>query len=245
MFAQLLFSALVLSLLVAPAATTSSASSPTPPSFVSAWDAFVHEQISSAPHGLQQDCVPRRFPSTAPNSTYKGVAVLFHGFSACPQQYFQLAPRLAAEGYDVLLPLTPGHGNNYSFHTNGTCIPFLPPGCNGTLDDITHLPTETKVRMPVARSRLDCMCPAIRNTQYECGVTQFSGSCKILLVHTDELRGKPSRFRHPTQEKHERLTSATSFSPTPSCPASPFYPQTTSSPTMVPPQRHSPPQGLQ
>ena len=34
----------------------------------------------------------------------------FHGFSACPQQFFQLAPVLANLGFDVLVPMLPGHG---------------------------------------------------------------------------------------------------------------------------------------
>jgi pimeloyl-ACP methyl ester carboxylesterase len=38
------------------------------------------------------------------------VAVLLHGFSACPQQYDELGPKLAKAGYEVFVPLFPGHG---------------------------------------------------------------------------------------------------------------------------------------
>jgi hypothetical protein len=62
-----------------------------------------------------------RFPSTAP---YRGIAVIFHGFTSCPQEMALLGPPLAAEGYDVLMPLNEGHGfaftpDNFNAETNG------------------------------------------------------------------------------------------------------------------------------
>jgi len=36
--------------------------------------------------------------------------MLFHGFTACGQQFDQLVPLLTAVGYAVLVPLLPGHG---------------------------------------------------------------------------------------------------------------------------------------
>jgi len=101
-----------------------------------AWDEYVKATIAEAPHGLQPACVPRRFEATAP---YKGTAVFFHGFSACPQMFFDLAPLLAAEGYDVLVPLLPGHGNAI----NATGSPGYCPdkdACDGPIDDVTGLP---------------------------------------------------------------------------------------------------------
>ncbi len=60
---------------------------------------------------VQADCKPRMIPSTG---TYKGVVVLFHGFTACAQQFYALGAELSAAGYTVLLPLNPGHGRLYS-----------------------------------------------------------------------------------------------------------------------------------
>ena len=57
---------------------------------------------------LQPDCQPRMVPSRT--SANRGIVVLFHGFTACPQQYFELADQLASRGFTVLLPLLPGHG---------------------------------------------------------------------------------------------------------------------------------------
>lgn len=54
--------------------------------------------------------------------------MLFHGFTACPQQWFDLAPLLTEQGYDVLTPVLPGHGLNYQ--TSGGNI----------TDDFKHLP---------------------------------------------------------------------------------------------------------
>lgn len=58
---------------------------------------------------LQPGCEPVKLESNK-NVKQRGLVILLHGFSACPQQYDELAPRLANAGYDVLVPLFPGHG---------------------------------------------------------------------------------------------------------------------------------------
>ncbi len=72
------------------------------------WTIYVNNTIGST--RIQEGCKPRDvFP--APGVPYKGVAILVHGYSACPQQFDQLAKQLSSEGYEVLLPLMPGHGH--------------------------------------------------------------------------------------------------------------------------------------
>ncbi len=77
--------------------------------FDSRWAQYV---ASTRPDELQPDCRPRRVdpPTGVP---YRGTVALLHGFSACPQQFFELAELLAAEGYRALLPLLPGHGRQF------------------------------------------------------------------------------------------------------------------------------------
>lgn len=58
---------------------------------------------------LQQDCHPTYFQANNMQSR-RGIVVFFHGFTACPQQYFRLGKRLASAGFDVFLPLMPGQG---------------------------------------------------------------------------------------------------------------------------------------
>lgn len=60
---------------------------------------------------IQEPCRPRIIREKAP---FQGVAVLYHGYSACPQQFFELAEELTAKGYAVVLPLLPGHGRLWS-----------------------------------------------------------------------------------------------------------------------------------
>lgn len=77
-------------------------------SYVEAWNAYARKTKSEAPGAtLQEGCAPLRIEGTKP---IKGVVVLFHGYSACPQQYDLLGPEIASRGFDVLLPLNPGHG---------------------------------------------------------------------------------------------------------------------------------------
>ena len=40
----------------------------------------------------------------------KGVILALHGYTACPQQYFEWANTMSEQGYEVLVPLHPGHG---------------------------------------------------------------------------------------------------------------------------------------
>jgi carboxylesterase len=57
---------------------------------------------------LQPGCEPKHLlPSQGP---IIGTAILVHGYTGCPQQYFELADLLTAAGIEVYLPLSPGHG---------------------------------------------------------------------------------------------------------------------------------------
>ncbi len=69
------------------------------------WDDYVRE-VTANP--IQEGCKP--IAAMPPAGTYKGVALLFHGYSACPQQFDELIPKLTASGFVVLAALLPGHG---------------------------------------------------------------------------------------------------------------------------------------
>jgi pimeloyl-ACP methyl ester carboxylesterase len=76
------------------------------------WSSYVARVTTGV--ALQEDCKPRRVRPKV-GVTPRGVIVLFHGFTACPQQFFEIAGDLSAAGFDVLLPLLPGHGRQPSF----------------------------------------------------------------------------------------------------------------------------------
>ncbi|MBF0443195.1 MAG: alpha/beta fold hydrolase [Oligoflexales bacterium] len=72
------------------------------------WPQPFREYVGSLPvDRIQENCRPRII---FPNGERKGVVFMIHGFTACPQQYFEIGERLAGEGYEVVLPLMPGHG---------------------------------------------------------------------------------------------------------------------------------------
>lgn len=64
-------------------------------------------RIENSTSSVQEDCKPREFK---PLGQHRGTVVLLHGFSACPQQYFEVARKFSSEGFRVYLPLLPGHG---------------------------------------------------------------------------------------------------------------------------------------
>jgi len=74
--------------------------------FHAAWAIYQAETLRVQ---RQRDCAPRLIPAAA-NQTRRGAVVMFHGFGGCPQQFFLLAGRISEQGYDVLMPLQPGHG---------------------------------------------------------------------------------------------------------------------------------------
>ena len=74
--------------------------------FRSRWQAY-RDRATQAE--LQPDCVPRII-EPASGARYRGTVVMLHGFSACPQQFFEIADLLAVQGYRSVLPLLPGHG---------------------------------------------------------------------------------------------------------------------------------------
>lgn len=79
---------------------------------------------------LQDGCRPFR-SELPPGVDYRGVAVLFHGFTACPQQYEETAAALAQQGIVSLVPLLPGHGRRPTFDAEGAAR-----------DDVSELPDD-------------------------------------------------------------------------------------------------------
>jgi pimeloyl-ACP methyl ester carboxylesterase len=90
--------------------------------FVTSWQEYADEINAQE---LSADCRPVLLRA-ATDVPRRGAVVMFHGFGGCPQQFFELGERTAARGFDVLLPLLPGHGAEQ-----------LPDG----QDDLSRLPT--------------------------------------------------------------------------------------------------------
>ena len=59
---------------------------------------------------LQPGCYPKRV-APPEGIRHQGTVILLHGYSACPQQYFAWADILARKGFEVLMPVLPGHGH--------------------------------------------------------------------------------------------------------------------------------------
>lgn len=66
--------------------------------------------------GLQEACKPGMWPATA---AYRGTIMLHHGFTACPQQFDLVVPRLQSAGFTVLTPVMPGHGYRPEVNATG------------------------------------------------------------------------------------------------------------------------------
>lgn len=76
------------------------------------WTAHIRyetKERNSSGKEIRPDCMPRFYPHNE-SAPRKGMVMFFHGFTACPQQYFDIAEMLSAEGFDVFLPLMPGQG---------------------------------------------------------------------------------------------------------------------------------------
>lgn len=77
----------------------------------------------------QRLCIPQRsFPGDvithAANDQLKGVIILYHGYTACPDSFDYITKELQKNGYMTLVPLLPGHGINlgYGCQEKKTCV---------------------------------------------------------------------------------------------------------------------------
>ncbi len=75
-----------------------------PPDTQARWDAYVQ---SLPLDRLQEGCAPKQF---RPQQKSRGLVVIYHGFTGCPNQFINVAEELQDLGYHVLLPLLPGNG---------------------------------------------------------------------------------------------------------------------------------------
>lgn len=91
----------------------------------SKWNAYVTRVTGE--HALQPGCQPTRI-SPPDGTAYRGVVVIFHGYTGCPQQFFDTGKDMAAKGFEVLLPVLPGQGHPASIK-NGK-----------TIDDVESMP---------------------------------------------------------------------------------------------------------
>jgi len=92
------------------------------------WQKHLTQTLGTA--RIQKGCEP--FFKKAQTAARRGTVLLFHGYTACPQQYEGLSEALAQKGYNVYVPLLPGHGR-----------PFLnahPNTRSGKGDDISLMP---------------------------------------------------------------------------------------------------------
>ena len=56
---------------------------------------------------IQPDCKPEKHSAVGP---LKGSIILLHGFTGCPQQFSSAGQELSQYGFNVYIPLLPGHG---------------------------------------------------------------------------------------------------------------------------------------
>jgi len=97
------------------------------------WDSYVQRvtQEANSKNGFQEECGPKIWENTR---SYRGTVLLYHGLTACTQQYEYLAPLLASKGFVVLAPTIPGHGLRFTLNVS----------TNEAEDDISTLPGTSK-----------------------------------------------------------------------------------------------------
>lgn len=91
------------------------------------------QELSAAAHQqpIQSACEPFRLPA---QGRHQGTVILLHGFTACPQQFWDISPKLAAAGFDVYVPLLPGHGRSYRQSADSKIV-----------DNLADMPSEKQI----------------------------------------------------------------------------------------------------
>ena len=83
----------------------------------SLWETYVCTKLRL---GLQPQCWPQRHRAPARCSTRRGIVAFFHGYSACPDAYNEMALVLQDECLDVYSFTSPGHGLNLTEATTSS-----------------------------------------------------------------------------------------------------------------------------
>lgn len=76
---------------------------------LSLWEQYQCEGINNR----NETCWPRRYLSQCSPGELKGIVMYYHGFSACPDQWWPLVDTFTANCYHFYTPTTVGHGYNY------------------------------------------------------------------------------------------------------------------------------------
>lgn len=114
------------------------------------------------------------------------------GNTTCPQQYEGLSDLLAQQGYDVYVPLLPGHGRRYLAHHPNTF--------NGKGDDIALMPGQYELERYYAFSeRMSQLLAPESQERISWGtsckqerLSGRSGYCEFNLTHVSAVQ-KPGR----------------------------------------------------
>lgn len=89
--------------------TAAAPSKPTPLTFIAKLYKKYNPYVIQDDPETPDDCASV-YTKADPSVPYRGVAVLFHGFTGCPQQFFEFSQILAKRGYASFVPLMPGQG---------------------------------------------------------------------------------------------------------------------------------------
>ncbi len=97
------------------------------------WKKHIEEEVGD--RTLMKNCQPKHFPA---KGSSQGIVIYFHGFTACPQQFFALGEKLSSRGYDVFIPLLPGQGRQ----------PLDGPG--GVQENLKDLPVDSPITRDIS-----------------------------------------------------------------------------------------------
>ncbi|KAJ3098576.1 hypothetical protein HDU97_003921 [Phlyctochytrium planicorne] len=131
--------------------------------------------LCKAKGNVQDGCMPqRRFAYGNKNSIVKGVVLLFHGYTACPDAMEFLAAYLQKNGYQVYTPLNVGHGLKYgdcarpgAFCIDNTPIDQLPTTKQGYIEFV-------KWAVSMVRQEVNSIPVASRDPKFTVGVAGLS-----------------------------------------------------------------------
>lgn len=194
-----------------------------PEEFEQAWKTFLEmtlppEEMESTQDRsmLQADCRPFKINAagTGKRSRPKGTVVLFHGFSACPQQYYDVARDLAQRGYTVVVPLLPGHGRRYGWKRKsckttliGKMASYIKNKFRGTqsacahaIDNSKHVPTNVEQYVDFVK-RVNVLMSKAAGTRVVGGlslggaVALYTGATEVV----DASSGKPTSMLYQRQ----------------------------------------------
>lgn len=137
--------------------------------------------IVSNDQKYQKKCIPEK--KSPQSGLIKGLVLMFHGWTACPDAFEPIASELSSNGFITLTPLLPGQGINIGYGCD------VPDVCVEHGTNPSELPESKEGISPITKGYIDFVNWAIEMVNEELNLIPISARDRSFYVSVFGLSG--------------------------------------------------------